>query len=1040
MRLRFATLCALTALAGCSPENTEPNSPRDAANPVVPEQAVTTSSDTVPALADALIRTSARHSNHGSAQTMIVKITQSQDDSTRVVIKFDQAAIAAAIGSGTLTRATLELGIEQSGTESENRLDAHRLVLPWTESGVTWRCGIDLNLANVSADCPTTKWRMSGPDMDAFVAARTDRAHLNPGQTGVAKFNVTADVQAFLGGAVNHGWLVMAANATSRAVVWSRETAVKPRLVLAVERNSVPPEAPGGEPAGLYRTAVMVPVSPNSPVKVVRDALSILFKQGTTQADRAAVVSRIQGTVIGGTHITDTDGFYIVQVPDPGTMDSLERIVASLDTAVAVDLAMPEYTTSTLGSYRLPNDGETFLKQHFGLRPQDARGAPWYLTAVNAPLAWGCSTGSDNTPIAMVDEHIFFFGSGVPDLTPTITFHTNKFPGGQHGVRVASILAARGDNQQGMTGMMWQSDLRLYDIVELDPQTGQPNIDSLTHQPALNPRGMANRISQAIRDGARIINLSMGIPYPDHTPTRDDTLNARRWVAAVQRTWSRFPAGDRPLLVIAAGNDGVDAWWSSYPQMETHFPNEVIVVGGGNRAGNGMFIDDGETSNVGPLVSVVAPAEEMVGFNGLGVLEPFGRTSAATPLVSGTAGLLLAFDPRLTTPQLHDLVMLGAQRSGRSIGEFPMIDAYESLKEAGQRPGAPLCGNRIWANAGLMNTNRSNGAEALFAHDGGERGVFALAAHHGGREIDMIAWGGPDRTFKLSESGEWFRSEDPTQLFANQSGVANSLWGLSHDGDQEVFIDISAFNSSRIVRMKLFDSTGATTLTAPDMVLDQLQQYPETTCAWRSRGACGGIGRGTNDEYYLPWAVAYSPMGDHAVLAVSVRRHIATFNGDWKPCPWSVPDPETGDPSDECLDSITNENLPVRAYLYDFPLPSGAPRLITTLNGTGINSVAISEDGRVMIVNEGMKSTKYDALPPGPEGCYPDGQPGIFGFCITENYSESNATCSVTYRSLSTGAVIEPRIPALYACGLPVGATAAVKANSGMKPRSLRRP
>ena len=110
----FASFCALAALAGCNPDNMEPNPARNPINPPLPTSTLTSTSDTVPALADALIRTSSRHSNHGGAQTMMVKITQSQDDSTRVVISFDQAAIAAAIGSGTLTRATLELGIEQS--------------------------------------------------------------------------------------------------------------------------------------------------------------------------------------------------------------------------------------------------------------------------------------------------------------------------------------------------------------------------------------------------------------------------------------------------------------------------------------------------------------------------------------------------------------------------------------------------------------------------------------------------------------------------------------------------------------------------------------------------------------------------------------------------------------------------------------------------------------------------------------------------------------------------------------------------------------
>lgn len=229
--------------------------------------------------------------------------------------------------------------------------------------------------------------------------------------------------------------------------------------------------------------------------------------------------------------------------------------------------------------------------------------------------------------------------------------------------------------------------------------------------------------------------------------------------------------------------------------------------------------------------------------------------------------------------------------------------------------------------------------------------------------------------------------------------VANSLWGLSHDGDKEAFIDINAFNSSRILRIMLF-SNGTSTQTALDQVLPQLQAYPDTT-------TIPGIGRGTNDEYLLPWAVAYSPTDDHAVIAVSVHRTAATFNGSLNPCPWAS---DSGAPPDKCL-----------------------------LPNTVVNSVAISEDGSQMIINEGMKYEKYDALPSGPEGCSPN-RPGDFGYCIEANRTESTVSCMITYRSMATGAILEPKVSARWACDLPAGMTAAVKANGRMKTPSLRRP
>ena len=1014
----FASFCALAALAGCNPDNMEPNPARNPINHPLPTSTLTATSDTVPALADALIRTSSRHSNHGGAQTMMVKITQSQDDSTRVVISFDQAAIAAAIGSGTLTRATLELGIEQSGTESENRLDAHRLVMPWTESGVTCRCGTDLNLANASADCPATKWRMSGPDMDAFVATRTDRAHLNPGETGVAKFNVTADVQAFLGGSANHGWLVMAANATSRAVVWSRETAVKPRLVLSIqEEESVPEQAPSTLPSWVYAATNLDSNTVALPGAFLKNIVIVEFKPSATLSQRQAAVASVNGAVVGGVPGSASEGHYYLSVPDSNRGEGLIAAVRKLESLPQVQLATYEF--DVIPAFRLPRENATWSSWHTDRKTLNSEN--WALEAVLAPLAWGCSTGDGSLRVALVDGG---FPALAADHDLAITVH--PAPGGgnpyqrDHGVRVGSILAAGGNNQKGMTGMMWSADLHGYDVGGI----------------ADREHAFVGRVLQQVKnaadDGARIINLSLWVP--PHWPDSTLALASRGLDATLSSLGSR---GKRPLLVIAAGNGKRNASTAGYPRVAAGPNADQVIVVAASTKDSVLWVNNQEASkgsNYGELVTVAAPGARVYFTTETGAISADDGTSAAAPIVSGIAGLLLSFDSRLQAADLKSLIVEGASignwKATRGAGEqYDIVNAYESLKLAAQRRGAPLCGNRIWANTGLVYANRSNGAEELFAHDGDDRGVFALAARHGGREIDMLVWSAPERTFKLSASGGWFRSSEPTQLFANQSGVANSLWGLSHDGDKEAFIDFNAFDSSRILRMMLF-SNGTTTNTAPDMVLPQLQAYPDTIA---------GIGRGTNDEYFLPWSVAFSPTGDHAVVAVSVHRTTATFNGSEKPCPWSVPDPETGAPSAKCFDSITREIQPVKADLWDYPLPRGEPRHIATLPNTVVNSVAVSEDGSTMIVNEGMKYEKFDALPSGPEGCSPT-QPGIYGYCVEANRTESNATCSVTYRSLSTGVVIEPRIPALYACELPVGAMAAVKANGGMKSRSLRRP
>lgn len=170
--------------------------------------------------------------------------------------------------------------------------------------------------------------------------------------------------------------------------------------------------------------------------------------------------------------------------------------------------------------------------------------------------------------------------------------------------------------------------------------------------------------------------------------------------------------------------------------------------------------------------------------------------------------------------------------------------------------------------------------------------------------------------------------------------------------------------------------------------------------------------------------MAYSPTGDHAVAVVySWRTTMTEGGGAFSPCPWSVDDPESGEPSDLCLPSYHTEKHALKAELWDYPLPNGPARRIIELPNTIVEGVAISEDGTQLILSEGMREESWDALPGGSEA-------GNQGFFITADHRVSTASCMITYRSLATGVVIQPTIPAVYACDLPVATTAAVIAKS----------
>lgn len=325
--LRLTAFCVALVLAGCTTDNLEPNALPGGGNPPLPVQALVASSDTVVASSDALLRSAAKNSNSGTSSTIPVKVLIDDDsEATIAIVKFDQASIAAALGSRILSTATLEFTVKESGTSSGgNDIDVRRVLKPWTEAGVTWKCGEDLKTSNSAADCPTTGWKI-GANLDAFALARTARTHLSAGQTGTARFDVTADVQAFLAGTSNHGWVLHAATASSRALLWSRESPSKPRLVLSV--------------------------TPATPVK-----LGVVLERGVLAAtplrdstySLGAVVSYSLGAAPGYRNVLATLDGRLVPASGTITMSEDHVLIASADSEVVVNPADETLLTSARG-------------------------------------------------------------------------------------------------------------------------------------------------------------------------------------------------------------------------------------------------------------------------------------------------------------------------------------------------------------------------------------------------------------------------------------------------------------------------------------------------------------------------------------------------------------------------------------------------------------------------------------------------------------------------------------------------------------------
>ncbi len=178
--------------------------------------------------ADSYIRSG--NKNEGAASFLRVRRTGTH----RALIRFDQSQLSAALAGGVLQSATLQLFIEDNSNSWSNgrEIDVHRLLVNWTELGVTFNCPIDTNPANSTADCDT-QWNGG-----SFATVPSASYLQSNAMTGPVSLDVTADIAAFASGADNFGWIIKkrAEGQNGSIDYGSREgtTTHRPRLVLDV--------------------------------------------------------------------------------------------------------------------------------------------------------------------------------------------------------------------------------------------------------------------------------------------------------------------------------------------------------------------------------------------------------------------------------------------------------------------------------------------------------------------------------------------------------------------------------------------------------------------------------------------------------------------------------------------------------------------------------------------------------------------------------------------------------------------------------------
>ncbi len=778
------------------------------------------------ATADAFVRKIEPNQNRGSRPQMWIRGTGGK---TRALVQFDSAQIRASIGGFTLQSATLEMVVDTafSWGAAGRFVGAYSAQQPWTEAGVTYNCANDTDPSNLTLECDAADvWDMGGaPAARPYAQNPTDSVLVTNNSAGTTlSLDVTADVAAFLAGGNAHGWLItkVLEDKAGQVKLGSREGGQAATLELVVgQSTSVPLLPPDSTPTWLWSDTALAPV-PGVNAEASNHVVIVYFDAASTEAERIAAINAVGGEIVGGFPVSVTSGGYYIRISGGGTPAAIDaaidtlRGLAGVWDAGRVIKAIPNSFGLTA------NDGPGWTPDTWSFVDSLAAGENWALEASAFPLAWGCSVGDDARPLYVMD-HGFRTAN---DLAAGIIYNAiditdSSDPDFDHGTQVLSVIAAEansvGSTNPLITGATWN---RSVEAVELWPTTlaGQPQLrgpapGTWFFSPAAD---LGTALVRATSGHGRAINISQGILWTTPPESAADSAKVRDWAQVLDFWLQGFQApgaGDPPLVVLAAGNEattqGADAYWAGLPSVND--PTLPILVVAGYDSTDTFWSE----SKGGLLVDVVAPAVDVTLLDAQGKRQNDG-TSFAAPQATALANLLSSFDPSLTSLRIKQLIINGAIASGKTIGGFPVLNAYESLRLAAQKPGTPLCGNRSWLDGGSLVVERGATNETIHTRSPDIHG--GVEVFHGGRRIDYVTFQAETpHSLTFTQGTGWLEG---TRLPAPPATGPTSP--LRHFGDSTIVVDFQPQVATKIV---LRD-----TVTAGEVVVASL---PAGTQIWR---------------------------------------------------------------------------------------------------------------------------------------------------------------------------------------------------------------
>ena len=431
------------------------------------------------------------------------------------------------------------------------------------------------------------------------------------------------------------------------------------------------------------------------------DDILVDLKDSVSDADIKAIETELGIDLVLVSDESYDERFYRAHVP----ADRQASILAKLSQHSKVEIAEPDATfmLDPSEAYVAP-----LADPEWAGFPNDPKYKfQWHMTQINMPKAWKLADG-DGVVVAVLDTGVAYEDhsdfhmvedlEGVQMVKPydfvANTTHANDDHG--HGTHVAGTIAQATHNGKGVAGVA-----RNVKIMPLKVLSGSGSG---------SVAGIADAIRYAADEGAQVINMSLGGPFPSRV--------LKKAVAY---------AHDKGVTVVcAAGNDGKGklGYPAAYPgavavaatqfdRKTTFYSNwgknlDIAAPGGNTRVDqNGDGEPDGVLQN-----TIVVGDHTKSGYFG------FMGTSMASPHAAGVAALVVGegiSDPKAVEQVLKDTATRPDGYTSEHYGAG-LIDAEAAVLKARSETGAwQLLLGALLAGAIVVSTRRRIAIGAGFA-------------------------------------------------------------------------------------------------------------------------------------------------------------------------------------------------------------------------------------------------------------------------------------------------------------------------------------